>query len=205
MIKDFLLAKSEIYQIFNDLVVSKKSRKNLIEGFGIKTGDKILDIGCGTASILEYLPEDVEYTGFDFNENYISFAKKRFKNRGKFFCGKVDNKSTESTPLEKESYNFVFAIGVLHHLTNEQAINLFNLAENYLIKGGKFITLDGCFTENQSPLVKLILNMDRGKFVRNEEEYLKLAKYHFQNVKTEILHNLINIPYTHVLMEGIKN
>jgi len=54
-----------------------------------KDGDKILDIGCGTADILEYLP-NVEYLGFDMNNRYIQFALQKYGNRGKFFCKKVN-------------------------------------------------------------------------------------------------------------------
>ncbi|OGI04818.1 MAG: hypothetical protein A2Y25_04325 [Candidatus Melainabacteria bacterium GWF2_37_15] len=200
MLKDFLLAKPLIYKLFKQIISSKKHRNNLIKKFGIKPGDKILDIGCGTGDILEYLPENIDYTGFDINKKYIDAAQKQFKNRGKFFCEEVRSDLTELG-----SFNIVLAKGILHHLTDEQTISLFKLAKNSLIKGGRFITFDGCFAGNQSLLVRFILNMDRGKFVRNEEEYVKLAKYHFSNVQTEITHNLINIPYTHIIMEGIKD
>lgn len=76
MIKDFLLAEPVIYRFFIKLVGSGKARKNFVEKLGLKAGDKILDIGCGPADILEYLPETIEYIGFDSNKDYINVAKK---------------------------------------------------------------------------------------------------------------------------------
>ena len=48
-------------------------------------GDRILDIGCGPADLLSYLPQ-VEYIGFDANSKYISDAKRRYGNQGTFIC-----------------------------------------------------------------------------------------------------------------------
>ncbi len=204
MIRNFLLGNHFIYSNFQNFVGAENLRKYLVKKFELKPGDKILDIGCGPADILEYLPENIEYTGFDSNENYINAAKKRFKNRGNFYCEYVDNNILKNNLIQEGCFKVILAIGVLHHLTDEEAIILFELGQNTLEKGGKLITLDGCYTEKQSLLVKFILNMDRGDFVRNEEEYLKLAKCRFNDVKTDIRTNLINIPYTHITMECIK-
>src|SRR5215207_8251503 len=51
--------------------------------------DRVLDIGCGTADILEYLPMGVDYVGFDANPRYIDHARARFAGRARFFSGKV--------------------------------------------------------------------------------------------------------------------
>jgi SAM-dependent methyltransferase len=50
--------------------------------------DTILDIGCGPADILKYLP-DVRYIGFDISQSYINAAVRRYKDRGTFFCKTV--------------------------------------------------------------------------------------------------------------------
>ena len=60
--------------------------------------DKILDIGCGPADILNYLP-DVDYTGFDSNPKYIVAARKRFDNRGNFLCRAVKVMSSKNATI----------------------------------------------------------------------------------------------------------
>ena len=52
-------------------------------------GDRILDIGCGPADILDFLP-NVEYLGFDMNQRYIKEVTRRCGNRGSFLCKKLN-------------------------------------------------------------------------------------------------------------------
>lgn len=205
IMREFLFHKSVIYTSFQNLVGATKARKLIVEKLEINPGDKILDIGCGPADILEYLPEHAEYTGIDNNRNYIDSAKNRFNKRGKFFCEEISAELLKNTIIETDSFNVVLAFGILHHLTDYKAICLFELANAVLIKGGKLITLDGCFTEEQPLITKMILKMDRGDFVRTKEEYLKLASQNFVDIRTEISSNLLNIPYTLIVMKGIKN
>ncbi|MCL4474250.1 MAG: class I SAM-dependent methyltransferase [Actinobacteria bacterium] len=203
--RDYLLHKSFLYTTFQKSVGALKARKIIIERLEIKPGDKILDIGCGPADILDYLPQHIEYTGVDNNVDYVVTAKKQFKNRGNFFCKEISNDLLKDKILKTDSFDMVLAFGILHHLTDEKAISLFELAKAVLIKGGRLVTLDGCFTQNQSAIAKSILKMDRGDFVRNEQEYLKLANHQFVDITSEIYSNLFNIPYTLIVMKGIKN
>ena len=41
---------------------------------------------------------------------------------------------------------------------------------------------------------------DRGKFVRTREEYLRLASARFPKVEPHLRHDLLRIPYTHLIM-----
>lgn len=58
-------------------------RANLIKDIVCKN-DKILDIGCGPAKILESLPQ-VKYYGYDINKNHINYAKKKYVSKNVFF------------------------------------------------------------------------------------------------------------------------
>jgi len=84
-----------------------------------KEGDKILDIGCGTADILLHLPS-VEYVGLDLNEAYINYAKKRFGHKGIFLATKVDRKTINEFSLH--DLDIVLATGLLHHLNDDEAL-----------------------------------------------------------------------------------
>jgi cyclopropane fatty-acyl-phospholipid synthase-like methyltransferase len=207
MIKEFLLGKSGIYQTFQDIVGAGKVRQFIVKELELKPGCKILDIGCGTADILEHLPEDAQYTGFDPNEKYIDHAQKRFKGRGHFYCGMISketlkNKSIEYEEFAREKFNIILALGVLHHLNDDEVCSLFELVKNLLLPKGVFLSFDGCYTDNQSPIARLMLDMDRGKFVRTEDGYLQLAEEHFNKLEHKVINNLINIPYTHIVLKG---
>ena len=75
-------------------------------------GRKVLDIGCGPADILNYMP-DVQYTGFDISREYIAAAQKRFGNKGRFFCDDVGMINIEREWGASQSGD---GVGVVHHL-----------------------------------------------------------------------------------------
>ena len=159
-------------------------------------GDKILDIGCGPADVLNYLPA-VNYTGLDISPEYIGSAKKRFGSRGRFCCGDVGLAAIEG---EQGTFDLVLAIGVIHHLDDAQAARLFDLARLALRPTGRLVTYDGCYVPRQSRIARWLLAKDRGKFVRTREEYLRLALTRFSKVEPHLRHDLLRVPYTHLIM-----
>jgi SAM-dependent methyltransferase len=159
-------------------------------------GEKILDIGCGPAGILDYLPE-VDYTGLDISADYIRSAKQRFGSRARFLLSDV---SVASIGEEQDGFDLVLAMGVVHHLDDIQAARLFELARRALRPAGRLITYDGCFVPQQSRVARWLLARDRGKFVRQQEDYLKLASAHFAKVEPYLRHDLLRLPYTHLIM-----
>jgi SAM-dependent methyltransferase len=159
-------------------------------------GDKILDIGCGPADVLNYLPK-VNYTGLDISPEYICAAMDRFGSRGRFCCGDVGLTTIEG---EQGSFDLVLATGVIHHLEDAQAAKLFALARRVLRPTGRLVTYDGCYVPQQSRIARWMLAKDRGKFVRTREEYMRLAQVRFSKVEPYLKHDLLRIPYTHLIM-----
>ncbi len=196
-----ILSIPAIYGLFGKLIGGPHSGTTLVKEYiRPKTGDKLLDIGCGPGDILRYLPENVEYTGFDASHQYIEAAQKRYGNRATFICEQVN-----TTNLKEHShFDIVLAIGVLHHLDDAEALQLFKIAHAALKNGGRLITMDGVFMEKQSPIARWIISKDRGQNVRTQEGYLELASQVFPNISTDIRHNLLRIPYTHFILECTK-
>jgi len=159
-------------------------------------GARVLDIGCGPANVLAHLV-DVDYTGLDISAEYIEFAKRRYGSRGRFWCSDV---ALAGIRGEQGTFDIVLATGVVHHLDNTTAAKLFELARQALRPGGRMIALDGCYVAGQSRVARWLLNRDRGKFVREPSEYVRLASASFSKVETCIKHDLIRIPYTHLIM-----
>ena len=159
-------------------------------------GEKGLDIGCGPADVLQYLPQ-VDYTGVDHSEKYIRSAQARYGNRGRFWCGDVSRVALEQ---ERGTFSLALATGVVHHLNDTQASDLFSLASRALRPHGRLITFDGCFVPGQSTVARWILAQDRGKFVRSRAEYERLASAAFSRVEGYLRHDLLRIPYTHLIL-----
>jgi len=199
MLRD-ILAQARVYSLFARIVGATRGRQVYVqEHIRPKAGDRILDIGCGPADILEALPE-VEYHGFDLSPDYIESARKRFGRRGQFHVEAV------SADLVKKyaGFDLVLATGVLHHLTDAEATDLFQVARTALKPGGRLVTLDGCFVDAQSAIARHLLRRDRGQFVRPQPEYLRLASKVFSKVESHLTHNLLRIPYTHIIMKCSK-
>jgi cyclopropane fatty-acyl-phospholipid synthase-like methyltransferase len=190
------------YSLFGKLIGGPYSDTTLVKEYiRPKAGDQLLDIGCGrTSGILHYLPKNVEYTGFDASHQYIETAQKRYGNRATFICEQVN-----TTNLKEHShFDIVLAIGVLHHLDDVEALQLFKIAHAALKNGGRLITMDGVFMEKQSPIARWIISKDRGQNVRTQEGYLELASQVFSNISTDIRHDMLRIPYTHFILECTK-
>ncbi len=196
-----VLSSPFIYSLFGQLMGGNRSRAIFVDNYiRPQKGDRILDIGCGPGDLIPYLPE-VEYLGFDISEEYITTAKKQFGSDNIFFrCERVSTSN-----LSQQSYfDLVLAVGILHHLDEVEALELFQIAEAALKPGGRLITFDGVFVENQSPCAKWILSKDRGQNIRTKDEYIALASKIFSDISCSIRHDLLRIPYTHIILECIK-
>jgi len=195
-----IMASPRIYSSITLIFRGRKKTQSFVDRYiRPEAGNKILDIGCGTGDILSFLP-DVDYSGFDQDRSYIEIAAKRFGTRGKFFCKSVSGDAVSGN----EKYDIIIAMGILHHLNNDESRQLFDLAYRLLKPEGHIVTYDGCFVEKQSVLQKIFLQLDRGKFVRKKIEYEQLAKTAFDSVTIDIRHDLLNIPYTIIIMDCKK-
>jgi SAM-dependent methyltransferase len=161
-----------------------------------RAGDRVLDIGCGPADVLEYLP-DVDYLGLDLSPKYIESARARFGSRGRFICRSVEEMVIE----EPASFDVVMANGVVHHLDDASAMRLYSLAHAALKPAGRFVAVDPAFAEGQSPLARILVKNDRGKFVRTSEAYAALASRVFPEVRVIVRHDLLRVPYTNAILE----
>jgi len=107
----------------------------------IKTGQRILDLGCGNARLRGYLPETVirpgDYFGFDISEKLLQIARKNFP-KDAFFRGNFG----KNLPFGAQNFDWVISIAAFHHLLNKKAQHKFLSEMTRVLKpGGKvFIT-----------------------------------------------------------------
>ena len=196
-----ILSFAWVYQLYQNLVGATNYDKLLASDYiKYKPGQKILDIGCGSSDILKLFPVDVDYLGIDISPKYIEKAKKDFPKQN-FICSDFCSDLNE---VPNESFHLVMAIGVIHHLNDEQAAKLHDFAFRKLMPNGRLITLDGVYTKNQSKAELFFLRNDRGKFVRHENEYIKFPTGSFKKTNHAILTQVMRIPYSLIIMESQK-
>ncbi|MCK9398004.1 MAG: class I SAM-dependent methyltransferase [Methylobacter sp.] len=195
-----VLSYSRIYDFFQWIMGAKHGRAIFSSEY-IKARDRdyVLDIGCGTAEIRLFLP-DVEYFGFDPNAHYIEAAEKRLRESHK--TGALLHATLDEAALvELPKFDIVLVSGVLHHLSDDEAIQLAKLVKSALKEGGRLITIDPCLVAGQSFIARYLVSHDRGEHVRDVEGYQGLMSSVFSSVACDVRHDLARFPYTHLMME----
>ena len=179
-----VLSHPAMYILFGRLMgLSQKYRAYISRFIKPFSGMRILDIGCGPAAILNFLPIDVDYTGYDLNSSYIDYAKKKYGHRATFYNQRV----SDMIRVGFRPFDVVIADGLLHHLSGTEARDLFHIGRRVLKPDSFMLTIDPTFVKNQKLMDKWITASDRGQHIRYPEEYKKLAASCFSNVKTHVV------------------
>jgi SAM-dependent methyltransferase len=190
-----------LYNLFQGVVGGNALRRRIIQNHArVRPGDKVIDIGCGPAQVLQSLPE-VEYLGLDISPDYIAFARRKYGGKGTFIVG--DTRSLRGDPRFKDA-DIVIAIAVLHHLDDEDALHCIRFAYDTLKPGGRFISHDPCWIPNQGALSKYIMSNDRGRNIRTDQQYRQLAAQVFRSVDAWVDTKPMRIPYVTVVLECEK-
>lgn len=195
------LSRAGIYDAFQLLVGAGRSRRIIsTEHLNLNPGDTIVDVGCGTGSIIEHLPEGVRYFGFDLSPEYIEAATKRYGRHGTFACKDVASLAEDELPPCQAA----LAIGLLHHLDDAEAQSLLATLHRRLAPGGVLVTVDPAYWRPQSRIARWLISRDRGRNVRTGEGYRRLVPSAYSRVRLIRRDNLLNIPYNHAVMECSK-
>jgi len=196
-----ILSTPWIYDLLQNGVGARKMRRILCRDYiRAAPGMCMLDVGCGTAQILEQLPVDIDYHGLDLSADYIDTAKKHFDHRGTFLCADITTLPADEMP----PCNLAIAIGILHHLDDNGARSLLHNLHQRLTPGGRLVTLDGLYCTGQSRAARWLISKDRGQNVRTADAYQSLVPDAFSSVEIFRRDDLLNIPYTHAIMVCCK-
>jgi len=192
--RTWLLEIPIVYDLFQDGLTRSETRTWFSDQvICASDGMRILDVGCGTASILSLLP-NVEYIGIDHNPKYIAKARVSHGDRGEFRS--VDVNDAQFRTLGK--FDRVLLLGVLHHLNDDECIKLFSALRQALREDGQLVTFDNALVSGQHPIARLLAKLDRGRYARTPQQYRSLIETSFV-VESEIIrHDLLRVPYTHV-------
>jgi SAM-dependent methyltransferase len=183
--------KPAIYNAVQWITGAMRARQVVINTYlQPKRGDMILDIGCGTGYVMDYL-DGCHYVGFDTDAARIAYARRKRGQRGDFHCG-------PATQERLEGYGFFDAVmmnGLLHHLGDAEAVDILQTAKSVLKPRGRVVGIDGCFDDRLGWFRRRILSMDQGKWIRDRSGYESLLLKVFTDVSTEVRADLFFIPY----------
>jgi SAM-dependent methyltransferase len=156
-----------------------------------RSGDRVVDLGCGTGASLAHLPEGISYVGVDISPEYIQAAHERFGARGTFLCSDLVNADLSQFP----PFDLAISFGVLHHLNDAEAQAVLRLARRIVRPGGRVVTIDPCYVRDQPRIARFLNDHDRGRHIREAEEYRRLFASHGP-IETTVLSDMLRIPYT---------
>ena len=97
-----------------------------------KSGDKILDFGCGNGRLLELVAsKKIDYYGTDVSEKLIEIAKDKYVGKSSEFDSESESNSDKrhfskidplqtTLPFADEFFNTVYSIAVFHHFPSQK-------------------------------------------------------------------------------------
>lgn len=195
-----VLERPAAYLALQNVVGGERARKRFVDEY-VRPFSRasVLDAGCGTGTLLDYLPPDVDYVGFDLNPAYVEAAIARHGARGRFFCARAGD-VVEGEP----QFDLVVALALLHHLDDASANAFLAEAARVLRPSGAFVSIDAVFHAGQGAISRLLAMADRGGGVRTPDAYRALIAGHFDEVDDRVTRDLLRVPYSHYIARASR-
>src|SRR5262245_48377274 len=164
-----MLTLPSVYRLVMRVLGNRANQRWFIDHILALRGDeRIVDVGCGPADILDELPVAVQYVGLDISDEYIEAARRRYAHRGLFLTGSVEDWAQD---VRVQGADLVFSNGVLHHVDDDEAKKIVKFAYEVLSPRGRFVFYEPCYLLWQSRLSAYLMSKDRGQNIRTEQEW----------------------------------
>ena len=195
-----LVTLPAFYEGFHAILGAEYSRKRFAKDIlKAAPGMKVLDVGCGPATIFPYLP-DVAYTGLDLNPRHIEHAKSLYGDRGRFLVGDA----TRDLKGENNSFDLIIVSALLHHLRDEESRELLSGLCTMAKDGGRIITFDNVWLPKQNLIAWSLNKLDSGLNIRDVSGYQRLVDGLPVHVQCSVYRDFLRIPYDHFCMTLTK-
>ncbi len=166
----------QLFLSFGSQIITRKIQK-LIEH--LPPAECILDIGCGPSSLL--WKSDLHPIGLDISHAYTI----AFRGHGDYAI----TGSAVTLPFLERSFGGIWSIGLLHHLRDNEARQALEEMIRICCPGGYIIVFDAVLPKSgwRHPLPMLIRKMDRGRYMRSQEEveslFTRRMDWNFERIR----------------------
>jgi ubiquinone/menaquinone biosynthesis C-methylase UbiE len=130
-------------------------KRRLIEEMRIEKSQRVLDLGCGTATLTILIKRtypEVEIIGIDIDPKILDIARSKVQKAGVDI--KLEQGSAFELPYSDNSFDRIVSSLVIHHLTHENKARAFKEVFRVLKPGGELHAAD--FGKPQNVLMDLI-------------------------------------------------
>lgn len=147
--------------LINITMPEKKIKQALIETANIPAGVKVLDFGCGTATLtimVKQICPEAKVTGIDIDTEILDKATKKIKEEKlDIFLLDYDGKHL---PFQRNAFDRVISCLVFHHLDTDTKQNMLEEIFRVLNKDGQLLIAD--FGRSKSWIQRTLFNIIRG-------------------------------------------
>ncbi len=153
-------------------------KRRLVEQMNIKKGHRVLDIGCGTATLtilIKKAEPGADVVGLDGDPKILELAREKIAREGLDIA--LDKGMSFELPYPDGSFDSVVSSLVFHHLTRENKTRTFKEIFRVLKPGGELHSAD--FGKPQNTIMHL-LSLFFGMFEETSDNIKGLLPGMFQ-------------------------
>jgi ubiquinone/menaquinone biosynthesis C-methylase UbiE len=132
-----------LYDPFVKLLGGDRARKTLLEQAALRPGHRVLDIGCGTGSLvvlIKHLHPDVDIIGLDPDPKALARARRKAEKAGVSI--QFDQGFSDELPYQEATFDRVFSSFMFHHLEKDEKAKTLREIRRVLKGGGSFHMVD---------------------------------------------------------------
>ena len=179
MIRAFL---NDLFQ--RVLTANKWEQRNTLlrylKGLNLKPGSRCLDFGCGTALFAPvFTAANLHYYGFDIDQYLLDYASRIYKNT--YFTSSLNDLEA------KAPFDLILANCCFHHIDSWTLDAELHGISTLLADDGIFIMIDILLPQHDYFWLRnLFRKLEKGAFVRNENDYSVQVRRYFTIIQRNI-------------------